>query len=280
MLREQTLKKHRWRGELGYDKRGHNQRSREALAIDPNDTSVIYAGTISGGDDSFVAKIDPTGTVLVYSTYLGGTRNDRANAIAVDGQGNVYVTGQTSSFDFPLESAMQSSKLGGLFSYDAFVIKLDSVGGLIFSTYLGGSGDDIAWSIALDIAGGIYIAGSTTSDDFPLLDPLQSTRNGPSNNGFVTKIVNSSTLQADMPARFGGIRATRNSKILLEKQGLRGVARVSLCKCEVEVVTCSRLERDSPADSSPEALLPAARESPRPSPRLAPVIVVTQGTEY
>ena len=83
----------------------------------------------------------------------GGTRNDRAK-IAVDGKGNVYVTGQTSSFDFPLESAMQSSKLGGLLSYDAFVIKLDSVGGLIFSTYLGGSGDDIGWSIALDPAGG------------------------------------------------------------------------------------------------------------------------------
>lgn len=167
----------------------------QALAIDPNDTSVIFAGTISGGDDSFVAKINPTGTALVYSTYLGGTRDDRANAIAVDGQGNVYVTGQTSSFDFPLESAMQSRKLGSSNSYDAFLATLDSVGGLIFCTYLGGSGDDKGWSIALDTAGGIYIAGSTTSDDFPLLKPLESTRNGPSSNGFVTSIVSASRQQ-------------------------------------------------------------------------------------
>ena len=158
-----------------------------ALAIDPNDTSVIYAGTISGGDDAFVAKINTTGTALVYSTYLGGTRDDRANAIAVDGQGNVYVTGQTSSFDFPIESAMQSQKLGSPTSYDAVLINLDEVGGLIFSTYLGGSDDDIGWSIALDTSGGMYIAGSTTSDDFPLLNPLQPARNGPSSNGFVTK---------------------------------------------------------------------------------------------
>src|SRR5262249_17608725 len=82
-----------------------------ALAIDPSNSSVIYAGTFHGGGrESFVTKINPTGTALGYSTYLGGTGDDVVNAIAVDAQGNAYLTGQTSSADFPTKSAIQTRK--------------------------------------------------------------------------------------------------------------------------------------------------------------------------
>lgn len=158
-----------------------------ALAIDRNNTSVIYAGTFySYSAESFATKLNSTGTALVYSTYLGGTGDDRVNAIAVDAQGNAYLTGQTFSTDFPIKSAIQARKLGG---YDALLTRLDSAGGLMYSTYLGGSSDDIGWSIALDSTGGIYIAGGTASDDFPTVNPIQPTRNGTSSNGFVTKFV-------------------------------------------------------------------------------------------
>lgn len=162
-----------------------------ALAIDPNNSSIVYAGQdfIGLSADAFVAKINATGTALIYSTYLGGTGDDIARAIVVDAQGNAYLTGRTSSADFPIKGALQPRKLGASGSYDAFLTKLDPSGDLIYSTYLGGSADDDGRAVALDAAGGLYIAGSTDSDDFPTLNPVQGTRNGSLGTGFVTKIL-------------------------------------------------------------------------------------------
>lgn len=122
--------------------------------------------------DAFVAKIRPSGT-LVYLTYLGGVGDDAASGIAVDPAGNVYLTGITTSTDFPLVNAAQT-KFGGfggnaLLRYgDAFVAKLNPSGTqLLYSTYLGGSRDDAAFGIAIDSTGNAYVTGFTLSADFP-----------------------------------------------------------------------------------------------------------------
>jgi hypothetical protein len=112
--------------------------------------------------------IDP---VLVYSTYLGGSAYDSGTGIAVDSSGAAYVTGWTSSLDFPMVNPLQANCEGcsGLSSFDTFVAKLSPSGSaLVYSTYLGGSGSDQGTAIAVDSAGSAYVAGLTTSTDFPV----------------------------------------------------------------------------------------------------------------
>lgn len=122
--------------------------------------------------DAFVAKLDSSGTSLIYATYLGGSADDYAQGIAVDAAGEAVVTGFTASPDFPVAAAPFGSRAGG---YDAFVSKLDASGAALpFSTFLGGGGDDFGAAVALDGAGQIYLAGSTNSADFPALGGFQS----------------------------------------------------------------------------------------------------------
>ena len=132
--------------------------------------------------------IDPT---FVYSTYLGGTGGDEGNAIAVDSAGNAYVAGSTSSSDFPTAGAIQSAR-GGVSGANAFVTKFNADGsGLVYSTYLGGSGFDTAVGIAVDSSGSAYVTGSTTSTDFPTLNPFQATNHAANpgvSNAFITKL--------------------------------------------------------------------------------------------
>jgi len=126
--------------------------------------------TASGGSvDAFVAKFTPDGTALEYSTYLGGSGNDYGYAITVDSAGSAYVTGATSSQNFPTTaSAFRSTFQGG--GDDAFVTKLNAAGtGLVYSTYLGGSGDDYGYAIVVDSAGSSYVGGNTQSiNNFPI----------------------------------------------------------------------------------------------------------------
>ncbi|MCT7967740.1 SBBP repeat-containing protein [Laspinema sp. D1] len=153
--------------------------------------------TIGGnGSDVLVAKFNPVGG-LVYSTFLGGFGNDVGNAIAVDANQNVYVTGQASTDNFPLVSELQRRYRGG---GDAFVTKISSDGSeLIYSTYLGGRDSDVGNAIAVDAAGHVYVAGSTgvprdaqpraviPLGDFPTLNPIQGQLSGLS-SAFVTKL--------------------------------------------------------------------------------------------
>ncbi len=126
--------------------------------------------------DVFVAKFSPAGALL-YLTYLGGSGDDAASAIAVDAAGNAYVTGYTTSSNFPIAGAapLQSTYggSGGVNWYhqgDAFVAKLNPSGNkLIYSTYLGGTQDDFAMAILVDAAGDAYVAGATASGNFPTL---------------------------------------------------------------------------------------------------------------
>jgi hypothetical protein len=121
----------------------------------------------------FVAKLSPDLKTLIYSVVIGGTEHDYGWAIAVDGAGNAYVTGRTESANLPLVNAAQpfygAKMLDGGGAGSAFVLKLDAKGAsLVYSTFLGGSGDDYATCIALDKTGAAYIGGTADSDAFPV----------------------------------------------------------------------------------------------------------------
>ena len=132
-------------------------------------------------NSGFVAKLNANGSALLYSTYLGGAFVTRANAIAADGSGNAYVTGVTypptsGSDNFPLQNPLQPALGGGT---DAFLTKINAAGNaLVYSTYLGGSGDDSGLGVAVDGAGNAYVTGSTVSNDFPAINAFQPFRGG------------------------------------------------------------------------------------------------------
>jgi len=132
---------------------------------------------LSGGGslDAFVAKFNAAGNQLLYATYLGGSDYEYARRVAVDTDGNAYVTGSTASSDFPTVHALQPSLPRGT---HAFVTKLDSSGAIVYSSYLGGSGFDEGFGIAVDQSGRAYVTGQTISTDFPTVNPLQSTLGG------------------------------------------------------------------------------------------------------
>jgi hypothetical protein len=142
-------------------------------------TANPFQPTYGGSADAFVAALDPTGSTLLYSTYLGGSGTDVGYGIAVDGAGNAYVTGGTASTDFPTANPFQPTNQGGA---DAFVAALDPSGStLLYSTYLGGSIDDVGNGIAVDNAGNAYVTGYTGSANFPTANPFQATIHGGSN---------------------------------------------------------------------------------------------------
>lgn len=129
--------------------------------------------------DAFVTKFDPAGA-MVYSTYLGGDFQDKGRGIAVDALGNAYVAGATDSDDFPIRNSVQGSMAGegALFLGDAFVTALDASGtNLLYSTFIGGSGDDQASGIAVDANGNAAVAGFTDSIDFPVRAAAQTNGN-------------------------------------------------------------------------------------------------------
>jgi hypothetical protein len=134
-----------------------------------------------GSNEVFVAKFDPTGSKLIYSTYIGSWGDDHATGIAVDSSGAAYVTGYTTSPEFPLKNPIQSVHAGGAWANggDAFVFKLSPSGSeLEYSTFIGGSRDDWAHGIAVDKDGNAYVVGSTTSEDFPTRGGIQTTHAG------------------------------------------------------------------------------------------------------
>ncbi|HTO11676.1 MAG TPA: Calx-beta domain-containing protein, partial [Candidatus Binatia bacterium] len=212
-----------------------------------------FQTTLRGLNDAFVAKLDPTGTTLLYSTYIGSNTEDVANGIAIDALGNAYITGSTASPNFPNNNAViclgtkstgadayvvRLSVAGDVIDYcrfiggtgtdvgqgiaadaagdvwvvgstsagllgtvnplrpyagglDAFVGKLDPLGNIVYLTHLGGTADDEAFAVAVDISGNAYVAGSTTSFNFPVASPFQAVRGGiqvGQHDAFVTKL--------------------------------------------------------------------------------------------
>jgi hypothetical protein len=173
---------------------GSNRDNGQAIAVDGS--ALYVAGyTLSadfptddpiqpykGGFDVFVAKLDAATLAPEYATYVGGARTDSALAIAVHG-GAPVVAGYTNSTDFPVRAPIQAEGR----SFDAFALKLTPAGdGLAYSTYLGGSGDDFAFGLAVDQAGSAYLTGRTFSSDYPTRNAFQTAQASP--DGFVTKL--------------------------------------------------------------------------------------------
>ncbi len=135
--------------------------------------------------DAFVTKLIPNGSALIYSTYLGSSAD--GNGIAVDSKGNAYVTGATNSTNFPTTPGALQTTYGG--EIDAFISKVNSTGSaLVYSTYLGGSGEDGGNGIALDRAGNAYVIGVTASTNFPTMNPVQPAFGGGQYDAFVSKL--------------------------------------------------------------------------------------------
>lgn len=151
-----------------------------------------FQPTRSGTIDAFVAKLNPSGTTLSFSTFIGGSGADFGYAVAIDGSGNAYVAGQTESPDFPVSpTAMQPMNGGGS---DAFAAKVTTLGALVYSTFLGGSARDIAYAVAVDGSGNAFVAGETASPNFPVMGALQRQAGGL--DAFVTKINAAGTMSA------------------------------------------------------------------------------------
>ena len=150
-------------------------------------TAAPYQANLDTFSDVFVTKLSPGGTNLVFSTYLGGDGNDRAYNVSVHTSGAVYVGGWTRSTDFPVSNALFSTHQGNLF--DAFVSKLSAAGdALIYSTYLGGSGNDTGEGLTVDASGAAYLAGTTLSADYPVTNAYQSSHGGGLRDAIITKI--------------------------------------------------------------------------------------------
>lgn len=147
-----------------------------------------FQTTFGGNSDTFISKLNADGSGLIYSTFLGGSNIDGGSAIAIDNKGNAYVTGQTSSTNFPITTGAFQTSLGG--GSDVYVAKLNPDGtDLIYSTYLGGADFEAGLDIAVDNIGSAYVTGNTSSVDFPTtLGAFQTTFNEGDINVFITKI--------------------------------------------------------------------------------------------
>jgi hypothetical protein len=186
---------------------GNDSDQVNGIAVDPSGDAYVAGVTNSvgfpttlgalqttdgGSSDAFVAKLNVTGTSLLYATYLGGSGDDAANGIAVDRSGNAYVTGVTNSIRFPTTSGAFQPKYGGGL-YDAFVTELNSVGtALLYSTYLSGSGGpsggDYGAGIAVDSLGNAFITGFTYSSDFPTTPGAVQPTYGGNVDAFLAKL--------------------------------------------------------------------------------------------
>lgn len=143
-------------------------------------TSNSFQPRNNGLENGFVTKVAPTGDRLVYSTYIGGELIDQLKTIAIDTGGNAYVGGATSSNNYPLRNAAQQTRRTGGAGIDACITKLNPNGSdIVFSTYLGGNGNELIQAIAVGSDGSVAVVGNTNSSDMPLgPSPIQRTLAG------------------------------------------------------------------------------------------------------
>ena len=187
-------------------------------SIDFPTANALQSAYGGGTSDVYVTKINAAGSALVYSTYLGGSSDfDVGQSIAVDSVGSVYVTGATGSPDFPTVNPIQATNHG---IRDAFVTKISPDGSaLVYSTYLGGSGDDYGWGIAVDSAGNAHVTGDTPSRDFPIVKALQPTfHEGANFNSFVSEI-NADGSALIYSTYWGGSGGEGGSRVALDPAG-------------------------------------------------------------
>ncbi len=182
-------------------------------------TTGAFQGALAGALDAFVTKLDPTGTGPVYSTYLGGAGSDLGYEIAVGSSGNAYVTGLTGSRDFPTTRGASQTEYGGGYS-DAFVTALNATGTApVYSTYLGGAGDDQGDGIAVDTSGNAYVTGATDSRNFPITSgAFQSEYGGGDSDAYVTKLDPTGTAPA-YSTYLGGAAYDEGDGIAVDSSG-------------------------------------------------------------
>jgi hypothetical protein len=148
--------------------------------------------SLRGSEDVFVARLRLSDGRLVYSAVFGGTGADQARGLSVDGSGRVFLAGATTSADFPVKSPVQSqcAPVGadGQCVADAFVVEMTPAHGIAWSTYLGGSARDEAFGVVADRRGSIYVAGRTSSSDFPTVNAFQPAFGGGPSDGFVVRL--------------------------------------------------------------------------------------------
>jgi hypothetical protein len=150
-------------------------------------TPGAYDTSYNGNGDVFISKLDSTLHSLLVSTFIGGNRDDYGRSIALDVGGNVYVTGETYSSDYPAIHSSYDTTHNGL--QDVFVSKLDStLSSLLVGTFIGGSSFEVSWSIALDAGGNVYVTGETTSSDYPTIPGAYDTSSNGIDDVFVSKL--------------------------------------------------------------------------------------------
>ena len=172
------------------------------IAVDANNEATVAGSTTSstsfplmgafqpayggGTSDAFITRLNATGTGLLYSTFLGGSGQDEATAIALDSNGNAYVTGFSNSPNFPVHNAAHGTNSG---DFDAFVTVLNTSGnGLVYSTLLGGSQQDFGLGIAVDANANAYVTGSTASTNFPVTGGVLQSANAGGYDAFITRL--------------------------------------------------------------------------------------------
>ncbi|HJR71227.1 MAG TPA: SBBP repeat-containing protein [Gammaproteobacteria bacterium] len=193
-----------------------------AASVDFPTTSGAFRPTYGGSGDAFVAKLDPTGSTLVYTTFLGGSGHEHAEQIAVDGSGSVYVLGHTRSTDFPTTPDAVQVQSGGM--DDVFVAKLDASGGtLVYATYLGGRAIDFGLAISLDASGHAHATGYTESVNFPVTEGAARAVAGGANDAFVTKL-NTTGTEAIYSTYLGGGRQDYGRGVAIDPSGHAYVA--------------------------------------------------------
>jgi hypothetical protein len=204
-------------GGIAIDPAGHAYVTGHTESLNFPTFHAIQRAYNGGPIDSYVTKLKPDGSAFVYSTYLGGNNGEYGLGIAADRAGNAYVTGLTSSADFPsTPGSFQPMKDGNI---DAFVSKLNPDGSTFeFSTFLGGDKYDAAGSVGLDNANNVYVSGYTASADFPIKQPFQATYAAGPGDAFVSKL--SATGAALRYSSFlGGTDADGASGIAVDRTG-------------------------------------------------------------
>jgi hypothetical protein len=184
-------------------------------------TAGVYQGKSDGGIDAIVTKLNAAGNALLFSTYLGGSATDMANSVFVDNNNDVYVIGYTASTNFDVTpNAYRTTHGGGFQGNDIFITKLNQAGSqLVFSTFVGGNGQDTGNDIAVDAAGNVYFTGQTTNSNFPVTaDALQSTFGGGSFDAIVGKL-NANGTQLLYATLLGGSQNDNGTSINIDPQG-------------------------------------------------------------
>ncbi len=173
---------------VAVDSAGNTYVAGTTSATDFPTTTGAYSSTAAGSSDAFVTELNASGVAPVYSTLLGGNDVDSATAIALAGPGKVYVTGSTSSADFPTTSSYRTAGNGGAVFVTGLNTAATGKNSLGYSTLLGGNGFDTGAGIAVNSAGDAYVTGSTTSSNFPFTTGAYATTTGGGSDAFVTEL--------------------------------------------------------------------------------------------